>query len=243
MKPYRYLKKYPFYLFGRNPAEFIKPFSLIFLFLGLVFLGGAIFPIVSYQLKISPNFQDEIISAVVSNSDSFLLSPFNKVLGEETSNSFSNIYNWFSEIPSFPENFKTNISYYISIPQLKIFEAKVNEGVENLDKNLVQYPGTGIPGRPGNVVIFGHSALPRFFNPKNYKTVFSTLPTIKKGAEILVDYDNVRYTYLVEDLREVTPDDISILEPKYDDAYITLITCVPPGTTLRRLIVRGRLTR
>jgi sortase A len=105
-----------------------------------------------------------------------------------------------------------------------------------------EYPGTANPGQPGNTVLFGHSVLPQFFNPKNYLTIFSTLPTLKDGDEILVNFDGVNYRYLVEEMVEVSPEDTSVLEQRYDDSYITLITCVPPGTYLRRLIVRGRLT-
>jgi len=59
----------------------------------------------------------------------------------------------------------------------------------------------------------------------------------------LVEYNGIEYKYLVEQMIEVVPDDISILAQRYDDSYLTLITCVPPGTFLRRLIVRARLSK
>jgi len=241
MRKYRYIKKYPFHIFGKNPTYFLKPVSLFFSFLGLVFVSGAVFPVISYQLKLSPKFQsEEVLSPLSSN----LNSVFSQVLGEQIpTDDLSNIRNWFPQAPFSFSKKEENSPYYLSIPDLKIFEAVVKVGVEDLDKNLVQYPGTGIPGRIGNVVIFGHSVLPQFFNPKNYKTIFSTLPTIKKGTEILLDYDEVRYTYRVEELTEVPPNDVSILGQKYDDAYVTLVTCVPPGTYLRRLVVRGKLAK
>lgn len=240
MKKYCYLKKYPVYIFGKSTLFFIKPISVLISLIGIILLGSALHPLISYQVGFSPQFQ---VSQIVSPLGVDIYS-LNQVLGEQqTVDELYSAKNWFPNavLPT-PEEEET-LSYFLSIPKLKIFDAVVKIGVENLDKNLVQYPGTGKPGKNGNVVIFGHSVLPQFFNPKNYKTIFSTLPTIGKGEEILLDYDGIRYTYKVDELKEVPPNDVSILEQKYDDAYVTLVTCVPPGTYLRRLIVRGRLVK
>jgi len=48
---------------------------------------------------------------------------------------------------------------------------------------------------------------------------------------------------VVEKMIEVSPRDLSILAQRYDDSYLTLITCVPPGTYFKRLIVRARLAK
>ena len=111
----------------------------------------------------------------------------------------------------------------------------------DLKKSLIQYPQTALPGQLGNAVIFGHSVLPQFFNPKSYWTIFSTLFKLKQGDEILLNYDNIQYRYLVEEMFEVQPSDLSVLEQRFDGRYLTLITCTPPGTYLRRLIVRARI--
>jgi len=66
---------------------------------------------------------------------------------------------------------------------------------------------------------------------------------LRPKDEVLIDFNQVRYKYVVEQMIEVSPTDISILAQRYDDSYLTLITCVPPGTYLRRLIVRARLAR
>ena len=144
----------------------------------------------------------------------------------------------------FQQNNVGKIRYYnLSIPKLGVFNATVEVGGEDLSRNLVQYGGTAYPGNYGNAVIFGHSVLPQFFNPKDYMTIFSTLPTLKIGDEILVDFDGVRYRFLVSEMVELPPDDLAILEQHYDDSYISLVTCVPPGTYLRRLVVRARLAK
>ena len=82
------------------------------------------------------------------------------------------------------QDFTTSkVDYYtISVPKLKIDSASVAIGGEDLNKSLIQYPGTALPGKRGNSVIFGHSILPIFYNPKNYISIFSLLPTCKKGT-------------------------------------------------------------
>ena len=131
----------------------------------------------------------------------------------------------------------------MSVPKLGIESATVTIGGENLAKSLIHYPGTAVPGKTGNSVIFGHSALPLFFSPTNYKTNFSTLPKLQKGDEIIVNYDGITYKYVVETKFEVLPKDIQVLEQNNYGSYISLITCVPPGDPRkpRRLVVRARL--
>ncbi|HJX45788.1 MAG TPA: sortase, partial [Patescibacteria group bacterium] len=131
----------------------------------------------------------------------------------------------------------------ISIPKLKIKNATVAIGGEDLSKSLIQYPGTALPGRDGNAVIFGHSILPRFYNPKDYIAIFSTLTDLAKGDEIEVNYDGVNFLYRVVDMFEVLPTDIQVLEQDVSDSYLTLVTCTPPGDPRdpKRLIVRAKV--
>jgi sortase A len=117
----------------------------------------------------------------------------------------------------------------------------VELGSMDLKKSLIQYPQTALPGQLGNAVVFGHSVLPQFFNPKSYLTIFSTLFRLKIGDEISINFDGVEYKYKVEEMYEVQPTDLSVLEQRYDGKYLTLITCTPPGTYLRRLVVKSRI--
>jgi len=180
----------------------------------------------------------------VNEKNNEIISPISdKVLGSELDFvDFTKASNWYpDEKTELPQEGEIE-TYYLSIPKLNIFDAKVIAG-DDLKKSLIQYFGTALPGKYGNTVVFGHSVLPQFFNPKNYTTIFSTLPTLKQKDEIIVKYNEVEYRYLVENMLEVSPTDVSILAQRYDDSYLTLITCVPPGTYLRRLIVRSRLSR
>jgi sortase A len=229
MPVYCYLKKKP--KLAKIPSKrFIGYTSFGLFFLGLVFLASAFWPILSYELK-SRSFSRQLISPV-------------SVLGESTTVvDYSRPETWFPTAPSLPPKPSKITHYTLSIPKLKIDQAVVQIGGEDLMKSLVQYPGTALPGQYGKTVIFGHSVLPQFFNPKNYKTIFSTLPTLEQGDEIFIDFDGISYRYQVINLEEVSPEDATVLEQHYDSEYLSLITCAPPGTFLRRLVVTAKLVR
>jgi len=73
-------------------------------------------------------------------------------------------------------------------------------------------------------------------------TIFSTLYKLEQGDEIIVEYDKSTYKYIVEEMFEVKPTNLSVLDQRFDDKILTLITCSPPGTYLRRLIIRASLS-
>lgn len=161
---------------------------------------------------------------------------------QATNADFTNANLWF---PTKPQKKIVGIgqSYGITIPKLEIDDARVLVGTDDLNKSLIHYGGTPMPGDYGNAVVFGHSTLPQFFDPSNYKSIFSTLPTLKKGDDFFVEYDGVSYKYRVYEMTVTEPNDLTPLEQRYDDSYITLITCVPPGTYWKRLNVRAILIR
>jgi len=202
--------------------------------LGIFFIINCTFPILVYQLK-SLRF-----------SRSSLVEPVENYSFAYESNDYVNYDDYENWFYTSPKQFfrETKITHYsLSIPKLGIENAVVTIGGGDLSKSLIHYPGTALPGEYGNAVVFGHSVLPQFFNPKNYKTIFSTLPTLKEGDEILIDFDGISYRYAVIKMVEVSPGDISVLEQRYNGEYLSLITCVPPGTYLRRLVVRAKLVR
>jgi sortase A len=132
-------------------------------------------------------------------------------------------------------------TYTLSIPKLKIENALVTIAGDDLHASLVHYGGTGLPGQYGNAVVFGHSTLPQFYSPTNYTSIFSLLPTLKVGDDILVTYDGVTYRYTIFEMLVLDPTDLSVLEQRFDDSYLTLVTCVPPGTYWKRLNIRAKL--
>lgn len=156
---------------------------------------------------------------------------------------YTNATLWFPDRVQ-EKNAKLRITeYYISIPKLNITKAKVLVGGEDLTASLIHFLPKTLPGEYGHVSIFGHSTLPQLYNQKDYKTIFTYLPELERQDKIYVDINDVRYEYEVYDMFVVNPDQVSVLDQKYDNAYLTLITCVPPGTFWKRLVVRSKLTK
>ncbi len=104
-----------------------------------------------------------------------------------------------------------------------------------LETGVVHYPNTAVPGQNGNVVIFGHSSND-WWQPGNYKFVFVLLDKLVPGDTLSINYNSKRYIYQVASSRVVEATDISVLAPT-NDPTITLITCWPAGTSLKREII------
>jgi len=209
---------------------------------GIVILIGVIYPIISYNSTYGKNFS-ELVSPL-SENPAAQTNIAGVATGNTASKDFTQASNWFIGGAKPSDFTASKVQYFtISIPRLKIVGSTVAIGGEDLNKSLIQYPGTALPGRPGNTVIFGHSILPIFYNPKDYISIFSLLPILKKGDDVYIDYDGVSYVYRVETMFEVNPTDIQVLDQDSSDSFVTLVTCVPPGdpSNPKRLIVRARI--
>jgi len=217
-----------------------KTLSGILLVVGIFFFLSAIIPILEFQFEYSANLT-QIIDPLSAKS----YSKSTSILGEMTTD-YTQLSNWFVDDPNNNPSSKilssdNQTTYTISIPKLNIKDAVVTIGSMDLKKSLIQYPQTALPGQLGNAVVFGHSVLPQFFNSKSYLTIFSTLYKLKQGDEIIVNFDKSTYKYVVEEMYEVQPTDLSVLEQRFDTKNLTLITCSPPGTILRRLVIHAQL--
>jgi sortase A len=116
---------------------------------------------------------------------------------------------------------------------------KENDVQRGLERGVVHYPTTAMPGQKGNATFFGHSSN-NIFNPGQYKFAFVLLHELVPGDTFYLTRDGVAYAYQVIDKKIVEPTEIGILDPiPGKTATATLITCDPPGTTLRRLAVIG----
>jgi len=214
----------------RGSKLVIKIIAALSALLGILLLIYIFFPIISYELLASSKFATYLTPVPIGEF----------VIGGPVD--YTKASNWFADSDTKFES--SGIKYYtISIPKLNIEDMTVSVGGEDLGDSLIQYPGTALPGKVGNAVIFGHSILPQFYNPKDYMSIFSTLPTLDDGDEININFDGISYNFVVENMFEVKPTDIEILNQNSDGAYVTLVTCTPPGHPLRprRLVVRAKL--
>ncbi len=227
----------------------VQAFSYLSLILGSLFMFWSFYPIVSFEIYSRLRFRQDYNSPVPRSLSVTSLAEANSVLGnyDVFSNNlrdFTKVNLWF---PNKPQKVSQNDikvkEYTLSIPKLNINDARVIVGGEDLKKSLVHYLPESLPGEYGNVAIFGHSTLPQLYNPKNYTTIFTYLPSMEKGDKIYVKIDGQEYEYETFETFVVNPDQISVLEQQTDASYLTLVTCVPPGTYWKRLILKAKLTK
>lgn len=110
--------------------------------------------------------------------------------------------------------------------------------LKDLENGVVHYKGTALPNEVGNIFIAGHSS-GAWWRPGRYKTVFALLDKLKEGDEIALVYENKIYLYRVFEKMVVKPSDVFVLK-QTNEKILSLMTCVPVGTDLRRLIVRAK---
>ncbi len=205
-----------------------KLISLGFLSLGVFVLMQVVLPILSFQ-----------VWAWGQSSSPSLISP--KQSGQVLGVSIQNKDNFSTFVSNLTRESKPNYSEFtLSIPRLKIEEAKVAVDSNDLSNGLVQLPGTAMPGEKGNLFISGHSALSSLFTIKT--AVFAKLLDLKKGDKINISAGGAEFEYSVIELKVVDPKDLSVIAPPESlGRYISLMTCVPPGLNFKRLIVLGKM--
>jgi len=101
------------------------------------------------------------------------------------------------------------------------------------------YPMLGPVGAPGNAVISGHVVTLSWGN------VFRDLYQVTLGEPIEVFTEDSHFTYKIDEIKLVKPDDVEVMAPT-EDARLTVITCggtFDPRTRTfsDRLVVVGKL--
>jgi sortase A len=244
--PYKYIKDESFDpIYKTYNRHFVLgprllPSALIFVGLGL-FVWQVVLPFV--YIKNNNADAKAVKGSVLGLASGFSDFNFDELQGygpaKDTVSSDRQEKNRDANIPQY---------FYLTIKKLRIEKALVETNADHLnpDEALGHYPNSALPGEPGNTFIFGHSVLPMFYNPKNYKTIFSTIDRLEAGDEIIVEYNNLKYKYLVESRQIKKPVDVDPLaefKPKYlNEPTITLMTCYPAGSKVMRLLVRGVLS-
>lgn len=120
------------------------------------------------------------------------------------------------------------------------FDHIENIFMQELEKGVVRYPGTAKPGESGNTFIFGHSSNYPWVKGE-YNSIFALLDQLTFGDEIIVYYNQKKFTYIIHEKKIVKPGNIKVLERDETKKELSLMTCWPIGTTLNRLIVFAEL--
>lgn len=109
-----------------------------------------------------------------------------------------------------------------------------------LTQGVAEAQGSTPPGQPGNLYLFSHST-DAPWNMIRFNAIFYLLKELEVGDRVVIFRGNIRFDYVVFDKNIVSPNDTSYLTNRYDTPVLTLQTCDPPGTLLRRLVVRAKL--
>lgn len=135
------------------------------------------------------------------------------------------------------------------IPKINV-DVPVIYDVNSLEENVIQnalkdgivhyeLPGAdSFPGELGNASFLGHSSNDVFAGG-DFKFALLLADNLVPGDTFFLHYQGVRYTYKVTEKKVINPDEINALQIGYDKPMATLITCTPPGTALKRLLIYG----
>lgn len=215
---------------------------------GLLFGIYFFFPLISWKLYLEPVFASQAFVTPIPMT-TIITKDYIQSLWLNTARSVQTLYdpnaqNWLPSSQFKEVQIAKQLSYYfLSIPKLNIQDALVSTIDTDLNSHLINFPGTAIPPGKGNAAIFGHSTLPQLFDTKNYKTIFATVHTLVIGDTILVTAKNLTYSYKIYSISIVEVTNTSYLSQDTNYSYLTIITCTPPGTTWKRLIIRARLEK
>jgi sortase A len=121
----------------------------------------------------------------------------------------------------------------IEIPKLGIRSA-LGEGISlhNIDRGPSHWPGTAMPGQPGNVVVAGH----RVTHTRPFRNIDQLVP----GDEVFFEVGGVRSRYVVTGSQVVTPKQTQIVAQTVEPTA-TLFACHPPGSARYRYVVHLKL--
>lgn len=120
------------------------------------------------------------------------------------------------------------------ISRLKL-QAPIIESIEEekLEEAVGHVPGTALPWDDGNTVIIGENFMAQW----NSKILFSLLHLTKTGDDVVVEQGDRRFRYQVREKKVVQAEDIYDYIGPTETSQLTLITCYPPGTQWKRLVV------
>jgi LPXTG-site transpeptidase (sortase) family protein len=105
-----------------------------------------------------------------------------------------------------------------------------------LNKGVVLYPQSTLPGESGQTIILGHSA-PANWPKIKYDWIFSRISDLEENDEIFLYFNQRKFSYYVKqkiflEKGEELPGGLTGFKNT-----LILISCWPPGKDLRRIAV------
>ncbi|MGB9598468.1 MAG: sortase, partial [Minisyncoccales bacterium] len=112
-------------------------------------------------------------------------------------------------------------------------QRKLSEG------GVIYLPESTFPVEKGRLVILGHSA-PDFWISRNYESAFSKISQLKKGDDIILNFNQVEYLFSVQEKYFLEKGE-KLPEKNKEKGEIVLISCWPPGQDQRRIALLATL--
>ena len=137
----------------------------------------------------------------------------------------------------------------ISIPSINItapivfFDESQEEDLlhQALDRGVVHFPESALPGKIGQTIILGHSA-PLGWPRINYDWIFSEIGNLEEGEEIIINFNNKEYFYEVKDKVILEKgEEIPLKYYSNSKNILILLSCWPPGQDYKRIVVMSEI--
>ena len=112
---------------------------------------------------------------------------------------------------------------------------------KKLTQGAAHAKGTAVPSESGNTFLFAHSS-DNFYSANRYNTIFYLIHKLKKDDHFFIVYNEEIYDYVVSEVSIISADAGKYLKnEKFVGQSATLMTCWPPGTVAKRLLITGEL--
>ncbi|WP_236036750.1 class C sortase [Bifidobacterium simiiventris] len=129
----------------------------------------------------------------------------------------------------------TGIMGYVTIPKLKVrfpVYHGTDEGVLQIAIGHLEGSSLPVGGATTHAVVSGHTGLPS-------AKLLTGLDTLVKGDAFAFHVLGETYTYQVDKISVVLPNQLDNLAIEDGKDYATVVTCTPYGVNTHRLLVRG----
>ncbi len=132
----------------------------------------------------------------------------------------------------------------IGLESSLVLAQSVNDNFRKLlDKGVVHYPTSVMPGSQGQTIILGHSAPPGW--PKiKHDWVFTKLNNLKEGDQVVINFNHQRIVYSVVGKVIIDKGEELPVNPLTNsDNVLVLLSCWPPGKNIQRIAVEAKLVK
>lgn len=149
----------------------------------------------------------------------------------------------YLQLPSSGNLLVAEDGFYLIIPKIQAKAPIIantdpfnkEEYLVALQNGVAHAKDTALPEEKGTIFLFAHSS-DAPWRITRYNTIFFRLGELEVGDNIIILKDKKTYQYTVTGKKEVWPNEVQHLKDNQTNQLI-LMTCVPVGTSLKRLLI------